>query len=130
MVALELVDDGIELGIGPADDREDRPILEPVVGFDEAAVAQAAEAQLPEDARRLERPDPLADLLRRGAAGRVLGEQGHVGEVAPDHRVHGAQLVEERVVGHARDCGEASGLANPRARYPESARARSAGRNG
>ena len=45
-------------------DREDRAVLEPVVGLDEAAVAQAAEPQLPEDARRLQRADPLTDLLR------------------------------------------------------------------
>ena len=98
MVALELVDHRFEPGVNATDHRKDRSVLEPVVGLDEAAVPQAAEAQLPEDARRLQRADPLTDLLGSSAARRVLGEQGHVGEIAPDHRVHGAQLVEERVV--------------------------------
>ena len=50
MVALELVDHRFELGVNATDHREDRSVLEPVVGLDEAAVPQAAEAQLPEDA--------------------------------------------------------------------------------
>ena len=73
MIGLEPVDDRPELGVGAAQGGEDEPVLVGVVGVDEAAVVEAAEAQPPQRAGAAQLLDRLAQFGGGGAGPRRVG---------------------------------------------------------